>query len=222
VWSPDGTRIAFVSALAAPQRRVKTVTERGSGEQFPQGPFQAPCDWSSDGRWIFFTTVGVANGEIWLASVKDRKIMPLLQTPFDSASPALSWDGEYLAFSANDAARYEVYVQRFQGGDSPKLVGERRRVSHNGGNLPRWRRDGKELFFLSPDGQIMAVTVKPGREAEFGPPTALFRLPTYRWSVGSGRYDVSHDGQKFLALIQKGASPPLQVVVNWQAGLKGE
>jgi Tol biopolymer transport system component/tRNA A-37 threonylcarbamoyl transferase component Bud32 len=223
VWSPDNTRIAFfvVTALAAPQLRVKTVTDRGSGEQFPPGPFQMPCDWSSDGRWIFFTTAGAENGEIWLASANDRKIMPLLQTPFDSASPTLSWDGQYLAFSANDSARYEIYVQRFQGGDSPKLVGERRRVSYNGGNFPRWRRDGKELFFLSADGQIMAVAVKPGHEPEFGPPTALFRLSANRSSMGSvGGYEVSHDGLKFVAAIRKGAGAPLQVVVDWQAGLK--
>lgn len=223
VWSPDNTRIAFliVTALAAPQLRMKTVTDRGSGEQFPLGPFQIPRDWSFDGRWILFTTAGAENGEIWLASVKDRKIMPLLQTPFDSAFPALCWDGEYLAFSANDTGRYEIYVQRFQGGDSPKLIGQRRRVSHNGGNFPRWRRDGKELFFLSAGGQIMAVAVKPGQEPEFGPPTALFRLPTYRSSVGTvGSYDVSHDGQKFVAPIPKQASLPLQVVVNWQAGLQ--
>jgi hypothetical protein len=223
VWSPDNRRIAFfvVTALRAPQLRVKTVTDRGSGEQFSPGPFQMPCDWSSDGRWIFFTTGGAENGEIWLASAKDRKITPLLQAPFDSTFPALSSDGEYLAFSANDTGRYEIYVQRFQGGDSPKLLGERRRVSHKGGNFPRWRRDGKELFFLSPDGQIVAAAVKPGHEPEFGPPTALFRLPANRSSLGSG-YEVSHDGQKFLAAIRKGASTPLQVVVNWQAGLKSE
>ncbi|MGI8961504.1 MAG: hypothetical protein ACR2IV_17440 [Bryobacteraceae bacterium] len=223
VWSPDGTRIAFFIAKAgvAPQLRMKGVSERGGGEQFPPGPFQMPSDWSSDDRWIFFTTsAGVGNGEIWLASVKDRKIMPLLQTPFDSASPILSWDREYLAFSANDTGRYEIYVQHFQGGGSPKLVGERRRVSHNGGNLPRWRRDGKELFFISPDRQIMAVAVKPGIETDFGPPTALFRLPTYLSAAGIGGYEVSHDGQKFLAPIPKGASPSLQVVINWQAGLK--
>ncbi len=222
VWSPDNTRIAFfvVTALVAPQLRVKTVTDRGSGEQFPPGPFQMPCDWSSDGRWIFFTTGGAENGEIWLASAKDRQIMPLLQAPFDSASPTLSSDGAYLAFSTNDTGRYEIYLQRFQGGDSPKLLGERRRVSHNGGNFPRWRRDGKELFFLSPEDQLMAVAVKAGRQPEFGPPAALFRLPPFRTSVGIGAYDVSHDGQKFLLPVSKGTSPPLQVVVNWQAGLQ--
>ncbi len=223
VWSPDNTRIAFfvVTALTAPQLRVKAVTDRGNGEQFPPGPFQMPCDWSSDGRWIFFTTSGgVENGEIWLASAKDRKLMPLLQAPFDTTSPALSWDGEFLAFSANDTGRYEIYVQRFQGGDSPKLAGERHRVSYNGGNFPRWRRDGRELFFLSPENQLMAVAVKAGHQPEFGPPAALFRLPPFRSSVGIRAYEVSHDGQKFLAPVSKGASPPLQVVVNWQAGLQ--
>jgi hypothetical protein len=136
-------------------------------------------------------------------------------------TPPCPTSREYLAFSANDTARYEIYVQRFQGDGSPKLVGERRRVSHNGGNFPRWRRDGKELFFLSPDRQIMAVTVKPGPGTDFGSPTALFRLPMYVSAAGIvGGYDVSPDGQKFLAPIRKGASPLLQVVVNWQAGLK--
>jgi hypothetical protein len=66
----------------------------------------------------------------------------------------------------------------------------------------------------------MAVAVKPGHEPVFGAPTPLFRLPTYRPFVVGGYYDVSHDGQKFLALMPKAAAPPLQVVVNWQAGLK--
>jgi eukaryotic-like serine/threonine-protein kinase len=128
-----------------------------------------------------------------------------------------------IAFSANDTGRHEIYIQRFQGGDSPKLVGERRRVSHAGGNFPRWRRDGKELFFLSPDRQIMAVAVKPGIETDFGPPAALFRLPISNPTLSPAPrpYEVSPNGQKFFAAIPKGASQPLQVVVNWQAGLTG-
>jgi Tol biopolymer transport system component len=106
--------------------------------------------------------------------------MPLLQTRFDTSFPALSHSGEYLAFSANDTGHSEIYVQRFQGGDSPKLTGERRRVSYDGGNGPRWRRDDRELFFLSPDRQIMAA-VEPqirGIRAShrFFPPT----LPPWR------------------------------------------
>ncbi|MBZ5636277.1 MAG: hypothetical protein LAO55_24385 [Acidobacteriia bacterium] len=206
------------------QLKVKAANDQGSGEGFPPGFFQLPSDWSHDGRWIFYqTNGGEANGEIWIASVADRKIMPLLQTRFDTSYPVLSPSGEYLAYSANDNGPSEIYVQRFHGGDSPKLAGERRRVSHGGGNGPRWRRDGKELFFLSPDRQIMAVAVKPGPEIELGPPTALFRLPTSYRSLAPVTlgYEVSADGQRFLVPIRKTAGAPLQVVVNWQAGLKG-
>jgi len=198
------------------------VSDPGGGEGFPPGGFQFPGDWSADGRWIFYqTNGGEANGEIWVASGADRKLAPLLQTKFDSAFPTLSPNQTHLAFSANDTGRSEIYVQRFQGADSPKLVGERRRISHNGGNGPRWRRDGKELFFLSPDRQIMAVTVTPGTETEFGPPAALFQLPTsYRTlaPIMLG-FEVSPDGQQFLVPVRKAVGAPLQVVVNWQAGL---
>jgi Tol biopolymer transport system component len=225
VWSPDGTRIAHGGSQGGPfQLKVTAASGQSSAESFPPGVFQIPTDWSSDGRWIFYqTNGGEGNAEIWLASVLDHKIVPLLQTRFDSSFPALSPDQGYLAFSANDTGRSEIYVQRFQGGDSPKLAGERRRVSHDGGNGARWRRDGKELFFLSADRQIMAVAVKQGTEIEFGPPIALFRLPTSYRSLApvTPGYEVSSDGQRFLVPVRKAVGAPLQVVVNWQAGLKG-
>jgi Tol biopolymer transport system component len=190
----------------------------------PSNTLQVPTDWSSDGRWIFYqTSAAGVDSEIWLASVADHKTMPLLQTRFDNQSPALSASRDYLAFSANDTGRHEIYVQRFQGGDPPSLTGERRRVSRSGGNFPRWRRDGKELFFLSPDRHIMSARVRQAAEMDFDPPVPLFQLPTSFRSlaanIASG-YEVSPDGQKFLVPIRKEASPPLQVVVNWQAELK--
>jgi hypothetical protein len=203
---------------------VKAESDHGSGEGFPQSDtIQLPTDWSSDGRWIFYqTSVAQVNSEIWLASAADRKIMPLLQTRFDCVAAALSPNRQHLAFSANDTGRHEIYLQRFQEGDPPKLIGDRRRVSRNGGTFPQWRRDGKELYFVSPDRHLMAVAVKPGAEIEIGPPDTLFRLPAVNSLVNEvwPGYEVSLDGQKFLVPFQKAASPPLQVVVNWQAELK--
>ncbi len=224
VWSPDGTRIAYGRGFNEPLHlKTKPVDDSGGEIGFPAGSFQLPTDWSPDNRWIFYqNTGGEANAEIWVASVAQRKLMPLLQTPFDNSYAALSPNGEYLAFSANDTGRPEVYVQRFQGDDRPKLVGPRQRVSHNGGSGPRWRRDGKELFFLSLDRQVTVVPVQQGAGINFGFPVALFRLPTSYRSLAPSTvgYDVSNDGQRFLVPVRRAVGAPLQVVLNWQAGLR--
>jgi Tol biopolymer transport system component len=134
----------------------------------------------------------------------------------------LSPDRKYLAWSANDTGRYEIYVQGFQGGETPTLVGERYRVSRNGGNVPRWRRDGKELFFISTDRRIVAVPVERGAAPGFGPPVALFSLPPSSTLLGAqtAGYDVSPDGQRFVVLTGGTTRPPLEMVVNWHADLK--
>jgi eukaryotic-like serine/threonine-protein kinase len=224
VWSPDGTRLAFGSGQSGVPGlllKVKGLAERGNWEAFPRGDqnFQSPTDWSPDGRWISYQTF---NEEIWLASVADHKMIPLLQTGFGIQQAVFSPNREHVAFATNENGPWEIYVQRFEAGDSPRVAGSRLRVSHNGGRFPQWRRDGKELFFLSPERQIMAVAVQQGAEIGFGPPTALFTLPPSSPSLASEGYgyDVNADGQKFLVL-SGGAVAPLQVVVNWQAELKG-
>jgi Tol biopolymer transport system component/predicted Ser/Thr protein kinase len=222
VWSPDGTRLAFGGGPGnvPPQLKMMALVERGAWESFSPGDYQVPADWSSDGRWI---TYGSFNDELWVASVADRKIRPLLQTPFSTQHGVFSPNGEHMAFATDENGRLEIYVQRFEGGDSPKLTGPRQRVSQGGGRYPMWRRDGKELFFVSPDRKIMAVAVRRGAVIEFDPPTALFRLPQSFNPVSpdGGSFDVTANGQKFLVITGSVVSPPLQVVVNWQAGLNG-
>ncbi len=224
LWSPEGTRLAFGNTKTGPlQLRVQTVGDPGSSVGFPRGEFQFPYDWSADGRSIFYG--GAGPRAIWVASLPDHKLTRLIQTAFETGNAALSPDGRYLAFNINETGRYEVYVQRFEGSDPPRLTGERRRVSRNGGTFPRWRRDGRELFFISPDRQITAVPVKPAihneSDIEVGTPRPLFRLPPFNSMVPEAQpYDVSLDGQQFLVPIHKAANAPLQVVVNWQALLR--
>ena len=137
-------------------------------------------------------------------------------------SPALAdfRDQLYLAFVANDSGRSEVYIQRFDESDEPKLTADRRRVSHDGGTSPRWRSDGKELFFISRSGQLMAAAVTPGNNMELVAPQALFALPpSSPRASGILSYDVSANGQKILAPKGIASAHLVDVVLNWQQGL---
>jgi Tol biopolymer transport system component len=222
VWSRDGKRVSYGNAqAAAPQLRMKPANGRGTEEAFAPGPFQLPFDWSSDGRWIFYQTSGNdVDAEIWVASPDSRKVLPLVQGPFDHSQPCLSPDGQYLAFIANETGRDEIYVQRFEDGDPPRLTRERKRVSQNGGFMPRWCNGGKELVFLSPEREVMAAECRLGT-AEFGSPIRLFQLPTSFRAMAPpvAAFDVAPDGRKFLALVGKSADP-LHIIVNWRAALK--
>ena len=114
---------------------------------------------------------------------------------------------------SNESGRNEVYITRF---DQP---GEKWRISPAGGGSPRWRRDGKELFYLAADQRLMVVPIKSGAATfEAGAPTALFKID----SILEGDYDVTADGQRFLinSSVAGAQSSPFTVVLNWTADLK--
>ena len=124
-------------------------------------------------------------------------------------------DGKWVAYASPESGRLEIYVQAFPEGR------QRWQVSGGGGNFPRWRRDGRELFYVGRAAQLMSVPVKTGAGTlEFAPPHALFPLPVVYAAVYS--YDVNADGQRILAvaLSAEAEREPLSVIVNWQAGLK--
>ena len=151
----------------------------------------------------------------------ERKESLLLNSAFDEQSPQLSPDGKWLAYSADDTGNYEIYVQAFHEG---KLGADRKIISTTGGNLPVWRKDGSEIFFIAGDGQMMVSSVKTtGSELEFGAPKALFK--TKMLPVGGStahEFDVSPDGQRFLigTLIGDTKAPPPTVILDWTAALK--
>jgi Tol biopolymer transport system component len=146
----------------------------------------------------------------------------VLNTPFHEANPAFSPDGKWLAFTSNESGRPEVYVQAFRSGDAPGVVGERYLVSSAGAQAVRWRRDGKELFYLGFDGRVQAVPVSLSPKPDFGAATALFTISTEaRAAIHSVLgFDVSADGQRFvIPVVSSLKAPSIVVVQNWEASL---
>jgi hypothetical protein len=157
--------------------------------------------------------------DLWLLPLSgDRKPIPFLQTEFDELEGQFSPTGRWIAYSSNETGKSEVYVRSFS------ASGGKWQISTNGGTQPKWRPDGKELFYLASDGKLMAVPVKAEATFEAGVAKALF--PTmFGGQVGGGfeRYRVTPDGQRFLinTLPQgQGSSAPITVVLNWSTVLK--
>ena len=224
-WSPDGSRVLFhsdrVSAYDLYQKRSSGAGEEGILLQDPQRKY--PYDWSSDGRYVVYAVFGSTQGQtadLWVLPLfGDREPFPFLATRFQENHARFSPDVRWMAFVSNESGRDEVYVSSFPSG------GNKVRVSTNGGVQPRWRRDGKELFYLSPDRKMMAVPVQLGSTIEVGAPQALFGISIA--PRGSGQpwafyqYDATADGQRFLVFAPaEDATVPITVVLNWMAGLK--
>ena len=145
-----------------------------------------------------------------------KKASPLLVTDNNEANARFSPDGNWLAYCSDESGRAEVYVQPF-----PLEKGGKWQVSTNGGFTPRWRKDGKELFFLSPDNQIMAAEIKLGTTFEASMPRPLFSI--HPWIVpqiaGGWRdtFEPTSDGQRFAVHTPLSSSPSnITVILNWK------
>ncbi len=145
----------------------------------------------------------------------DRKTVAYSPAPAIETQGVLSPDGHWLAYTSDLSGRFEIYVQSF-----PE-PGVRVQVSPGGGHSARWRRDGKELFYLTPNGTLTAVPVRAGQPPEFGAPVALFQFNSA--SQGSvprllPEYDVSSDGQRFIvSTVVRRSDASIHVLLNWPA-----
>jgi eukaryotic-like serine/threonine-protein kinase len=220
VWSPDGSRIAFASDRdGTGNLYLKVATGAGSEELlFKSRENKTPTDWSRDGRFLMFSSIGGKSGnDLWVMPMTgDRKPAPYLQTQFNEINGQFSPDGHFVAYQSDASGAEEIYVQPF-----PNPAGGKWMISKNGGIIPRWRRDGKELFFLDRTGtSIMVVQVTLIPEFQAGIPQALFSLP----NTGPNTFSVSSDGQKIMKFTGSAATSNMQlpttVVLNWQAGLR--
>jgi serine/threonine protein kinase len=226
VWSPSGRTIVNASGLAGHRLHFREA-DRPEGDQLTmEAPtFWYPQDWSRDGRLLLYMEVAPATGnDIWVLPVTPQggpaegaKPVPYLRTPSYEAQGRFSpeTNPRWVAYVSDQSGRREVYIDTFS---------ERRRrtpISTGGGQYPEWGSGGRELYYVSPDFKLMAVSVKLGVDsAEISPPRELFPLPTV--DNGFSPYEPTPDGQRFLvrATPQQQAAEPLTVIVNWPALLK--
>ena len=220
IWSADGRRIVYYSGYGGP------IFERDASGAGPQRTLLDEVayadDVSPDGRYLLYEQAE-SDGPQFLKLLPllpsggaEGKSIPYLQTAGAAFALAhFSPDGKWVAYVDADAGPNEVYVQIFP------APGARVQVSGSGGSFPRWRKDGKELFYLATDGRLMVSAVRnQGGRLEFGTPSALFRIPEV-FGARAYPYGVSDDGQRILALMPDAAEgAPLTVLINWQAGLK--
>jgi dipeptidyl aminopeptidase/acylaminoacyl peptidase len=220
IWSPDGSRLLFARAGGGNlEMFVKEVASSGPGEVVLRGPDLRgiPLDWSND-TILFRRRDPDGDWDIWSVNATgDRIPAPVVSTPFADRSAKLSPDGRWLLYESDDSGRFESYVQPF-----PR--GERSPVSSSGGSQPQWRADGREIFYIAPDGALMAVPVaRPGNglRLELGPPTRLFQAAVEGTVQGgiTHAYAPSADGQRFLmTTFIELVSAPLTIVLNRPVG----
>jgi Tol biopolymer transport system component len=215
VWSPDGARLAFTS-MRAGAGSLRVVRVGGTAVDEPlieqESAVFAAGDWSSDGRHILYShsVRALADSDIWALPVDgDRKPIRLTETPFNETFPVFSPDGRWFAYTSDESGSSQVYVQPFP------PTGRKYLVSRDGGSQPLWRRDGRELYFLTSDATLYGVAVATSTDFETGIPQRLFASPAPTFT-GSRAYGPSRDGKRFLfAAPESVSTTPLQVVLNW-------
>jgi Tol biopolymer transport system component/DNA-binding winged helix-turn-helix (wHTH) protein len=224
VWSHDGKRVAFASSRAG-HYDLYQVAANGEGREellYASGENKFPTSWSPDGHYLLYVTQArETNGDIWVLpfdGISKHSPVPLVHTRANEGDGTVSPDARWLAYVSDDSGIAEVYVQPFtlpsasvDSPDGPKVL-----VSKKGGRRPRWRADGKELFYNSPDGTLMSVAVTSGPTFHPGIPQLLFRTPAAWFS----RADARSDGTRFLVAIPvEQTSQSFTVVLNWQSEL---
>jgi Tol biopolymer transport system component/predicted Ser/Thr protein kinase len=244
LWSPDGTRLVFGSGRSGNAAIPNAIYQRaanGTGADellfaAQAGEVVAPLTWSADGSFLLFGRALIATFRtkiaIWkLELTGERTATPLLDAPFVFGNAQLSPDGRWLAYTSTESGATQIVVQSF-----PDLSRDKRQVSTTGGYEPRWRGDGRELFYLAPDGALMALDVPAGDALEPGAPRKLFSTGIPVEASLSGQrpdyfYAAAVNGDRFLLNEPLAASasaapndappatPTIHVIVNWATGL---
>ncbi len=215
LWSPDGKEVAFTSNQQA-AISVKTIGSSAPERTLLSSPnpiYQAISDWSHDGRYLMYEQGTGVNTDLWVLPLSgDSKPFPYTS---GSSRGTFSPDGHWVAYVGQEGGRPEVFVAPFP------WTGAKWQVSNGGGAGPRWRADGKELFYFDFNGVTAVEVDGAGSAFQVGSSKLLFRLPLR--GIMSREYAPSHDGQRFIAVTpSEGSSQSLTLIQNWPAELKNK
>jgi Tol biopolymer transport system component len=216
-WSrPNGDRIVYSALRRGSIHLYEKAVGHGGSEgvvlQDDLGKFNAQP--SPDGRFLIYVAGGgiIQRSDIWvLPRLDSGKAYAFLESTFLESQPQFSPDGRWVAYMSNKSGRFEVYLTPFPGRDSEILV------STAGGRLPRWRRDGKELFYVAADGTLTAVAIDATTSrVAVGPARPLFAIQPRTSRLDAFPYDVTSDGRRFLVnTFLDEVTPPITLVINW-------
>ena len=228
-WSPDGSRVLFTKdgdetedgdslyVVPADGSRPERLLVRYKKQQSPSGSrltsVGRSSDWSPDGKWIV-AEVGFPSSDLFLFDVNGGSARPFVNTRFSEGYPRFSPDGNWIAYTSDESGSVEVYVRPFPG------PGAKIQVSPRGGHWPRWRRDGREIFYISDDRRVMSTSFSSPPTPRVGVPAELFQTQIVNAMTNGlvDPFDVSPDGQRFL-LMERAVdnASSIRAIVNWPA-----
>ena len=221
VWSPDSERLFFAAVPSGPLFEKEANGTRDQQTVLASSNQRGlPNDWSRDGRTLLYQDSASGVRELWgLSLTGNRKPFPVVRTEFHTDEGQFSPDGRWIAYRSTESGRAEIYLQPFPGS------GDKVRISAGGGNQPRWRGDGRELFYIGSDGRLMAVPITlPIGEGipAVGAAVPLFATRLEGTQFPRHGYDVAADGQRFLmnVVAADASATPITLVVNWPVTLR--
>ena len=218
VWSPDGRYIVFDSNRAG-TRDLYLRSANGAGEErtaVTSTNDKVVTDWSRDGRFMAYEQ---NPGDLWIAPMQGGgRPFVFLRTNSQELEARFSPDGRWVAYKSNESGQFEVYVRPFSGSSSQPADGGQWQVSSDGGVNPRWSADGRELYYVSPDGTLMAVPIAvDGITLKPGAPVVLFRPRIVNGGAAFyTEYDVARDGRFLINTVVDEAAPPITIIQNWK------
>ena len=223
VFSPDESQVVFYSGRSGNGDLYRKASSGAGKDELVMNGMNNPYpdSWSRDGKYLLFETDGGPKTKIdlWVLPMSgDAKPFPYLQTDFLETHAQFSPDGRWVAYTSDETGRSEVYVQSFP------IGGGKWQISTNGGDQAQWRGDGKEIFYLAPDRNLMAVTISGGTTIDPGRPVVLFQTSVPLSGIEDDRnnYVPTRDGQRFIvnSLAEASNAQPLVLVLNWASDLK--